>query len=691
MNKESRSAIERTTQKARRLLEQELAEQMAGTFGVMQDGCIDEEASGSLKQKQKRQRTVILAAIDHKRLSGMKPAQAVADYMRDAAFTILNRFVALKMLERRGLVQECISKGEASAGWAEFTSFAVGLRLPDGSGYRNYIESLFDELSTEIKVLFDRREPAGVLWPRKDAFDLLIGLLNTLDTTSAWDEDETIGWVYQYFNTGDERRAMRDASQAPRNGRELAIRNQFFTPNYVVRFLVDNTLGRLWFDMRQGQTQLAQQCEYMTRWPEENFAPPEDQLPNDEPPEGLTLDQMWRRPISVRHRNALDPRSIRVLDPACGSGHFLLGAFNLLLTIYVEAWADASGPVFDETGRTLREDYPDYGMLERALPALILRHNLFGVDIDPRCGQIAQLSLWMRAQRAFSDLKVSRLNRPRILRSNIVIAEAMPGNQTLLDDFLCDLKEDRLEALLQRALGLPSARQIRATKAMAESLSGLVETVWDELRLAGEMGLLIRIENRLGDAIRRGQSNWQSQLPLLEAAAFQLTDSGILDGCLKPALGSDTDFWSKGEQIVLYALKEYALNVTEPRRRLFSEDAAQGFALADICSKKYDVVLMNPPFGAGSASAKAVFERAYPMSKNDLYAAFVERGIEMLKVGGRLGALTSRTGLFLSSFQKWREQILLKRAPPVVIADLGSGVLDSAMVETAAYALERII
>ncbi len=100
------------------------------------------------------------------------------------------------------------------------------------------------------------------------------------------------------------------------------------------------------------------------------------------------------------------------------------------------------------------------------------------------------------------------------------------------------------------------------------------------------------------------------------------------------------------------------------------------------------MVLMNPPFGAGSMRAKKDFDRAYPRTKNDVYAAFVERGIELLTARGRVGAITSRTGFFLSSFQKWREEILLEKAPPMIFADLGFGVLDRAMVETAAYCLE---
>ena len=105
----------------------------------------------------------------------MTPKEAVADYLRDAAFTTLNRFVALKMLEARDLVQECITKGEASVRLRdEFCGMAPALKLSDGSGYRLYIESIFDELSTEVKVLFDRRDPASVLWPKRATFDELL-------------------------------------------------------------------------------------------------------------------------------------------------------------------------------------------------------------------------------------------------------------------------------------------------------------------------------------------------------------------------------------------------------------------------------------------------------------------------------------------------------------------------------------
>src|SRR5712671_4667485 len=291
MDKETRNAIERATQKARRLLEEDFAEQLDGVFDVRADGRIASKGGAHLTGRQHLLRDKVIAAIEHKRSAGMRPEEAVADYVRDAAFTALNRFAALKMLEARELVQECVSRGDASSGFVEFCGLAPSLKTADGEGYRLYIESIFDELSTEVKVLFDRRDPASVLWPTKLAFDDLLAILNHDDLNGIWSEDETIGWVYQFFNSGEERRKMREESQAPRNSRELAVRNQFFTPRYVVQFLTDNTLGRLWLEMHGEKTRLNTICEYLVR------------------PAGELLQ---RRPLK-------DPRDLRILDPACGS------------------------------------------------------------------------------------------------------------------------------------------------------------------------------------------------------------------------------------------------------------------------------------------------------------------------------------------------------------------------------------
>jgi hypothetical protein len=134
---------------------------------------------------------------------------------------------------------------------------------------------------------------------------------------------------------------------------------------------------------------------------------------------------------------------------------------------------------------------------------------------------------------------------------------------------------------------------------------------------------------------------------------------------------------------------DYAEAAGDARRKLFAEDAAQGFGLAALAVMKYDIVTMNPPFGMISANSKPYLNSCYPLTKNDIYYAFVERAIELLVDDGLTGAITSRNGFFQASGRTFREGVVLKTAPPAVIADLGFSVLDSAVVETAAFVLEK--
>src|ERR1019366_4600602 len=116
-------------------------------------------------------------------------------------------------------------------------------------------------------------------------------------------------------------------------------------------------------------------------------------------------------------------------------------------------------------GRTLAEDYPSLDALRRAVPSLILAHNLHGVDIDPRCAQIAQLALWMRAQKAYRDVGIGRAERSQIRRSNIVVAEPLVADEQIADEFVARLGDAELG---------------RVFTALVESLS-----------LAGDLGLLL--------------------------------------------------------------------------------------------------------------------------------------------------------------------------------------------------------
>lgn len=621
----TRNRLQRFVTEARAALEEEFTRQLQNDFGMdPTSGTVAPLASLRHIDDQQRETARILRdTLAHYCASADTDTKAGLDrIVREQAFTVLNRLAALRMAEARGLLIESVGNGYQAKGFQLYARLAGTGLGETGDAYRVYLQSVFDELSQDLPGLFDRFSPQGRLFPREAALIQVLALINHGEIEPLWAEDETIGWIYQYFNSKEERKKMRDASQAPRNSRELAVRNQFFTPRYVVEFLVDNTLGRLWFNWTGGRTGLRDRCQHLLVKP-------------DEQPEPA--------------KRLRDPRTIKLLDPACGSMHFGLYAFDLFLKIYREAWAweQTHGPgcLDSETGgsadlKPLSQTYVDQDAFLHDVPRLVIEHNIYGVDIDPRAAQIASLALWLRAQRAWHEAGVKAKDRPQVGRGHVVAAVAPPAEVELRKRFMEEL--DPLDAeLFERTLFL---------------LKGLPE-----------LGVLLQVEK---------------ELPALVREVFG--EHGDL------FRKEDMAQWQKAEARLQEALTEFARAARASYQgRLFAEDAIQGLRMIDHCREVFDVVVMNPPFGALATGTKMVLTRAYPPSKNDLLAIFVERGLQMLRSGGYLGAITSRTCFFLSSFQKWREAVVLGNSRPEVMADLGLGVMDAALVEAAAYVLEK--
>ncbi len=687
----TRNQLQRFVSDARTLLMEEFTRQLQHQYGL--DPTTGEvtdlgKITAHLTEEQRETARRLRETLDHY-LAGSPSGgkqESLDRIVREQAFTVLNRLCALRMAEARGLLIESIARGYNSKGFQLYARLAGSALGETGDAYRGYLFSVFDEFGVDLPVLFDRFSPQGRLFPREAALLGLLELVNHAEIEPLWAEDETIGWIYQYFNSKEERKKMRDESAAPRNSRELAVRNQFFTPRYVVEFLTDNTLGRIWYEMTKGQTALKDSCRYLVRRPTEIFLG-EGELPaNDQGQvtDDVSQEELLKQPVYIPHRPLKDPREIRMLDPACGSMHFGLYAFDLFETIYAEAWdlqavgqwpapndpTTNQGQLTTDDG-LLTTDYPTKDALLRDVPRLIIERNIHGIDIDPRAVQIAGLSLWLRAQRNWQAQSVKPQDRPRVRRSNVVCAEPMPGEESLLHEFL----DEHLSADPERQL-----------------LGQLVQRVFECMKLAGEAGSLLKIEEEIAASVAEAKKAWLARPQKTQRLLFEggpklvqrelgLDVSGI----------TDEVFWVEAEDKIYGALRGYAEHAENGggyQRRLFANDAARGFAFIDVCRKRYDVVLMNPPFGEATSAAKEYVASRYPRARADIYACFVERWLRQLASVGRLGAITSRLGLFLASFQKWREEVLLGEANPLVIADLGYGVLDSATVETAAYVLE---
>jgi len=623
----TRNRLQHFVNEVRRMLEEEFTRQLQNDYGIdpISGEVTDLSKLTYINDSQRESARILRATLAHYCASGdMNAAQGLDRIVREQAFTVLNRLVALRMAEARGLLVESVGSGFQAKGFQLYSLLAGTAIGETGEVYKTYLFSIFDELAQDLPGLFDRYSPQGRLFPRETVLLRVIALINNPEIAGLWGEDEAIGWIYQYFNSKEERKAMRDASQAPRNSRELAVRNQFFTPRYVVEFLVDNTLGRLWCYMTGGKTILSDRCKYLLI------------KAGDENPDET--------------KKVRDPRTLKILDPACGSMHFGLYTFDLMIEIYREAWEwecqYGPGTLDITTGseeifKPLTQSYSDLDHFMRDVPRMIIEHNIFGVDIDPRAAQIASLALWLKAQRAWHDSGVKAKDRPQIGSGNVIAAIPPPAELELHKKITSNL----------------DARDAEAFEKTLQMLKGLPE-----------LGMMLKIEQ---------------ELPYLIRQIYIGKSSGLF-------ADQEAENWLYAETRLRSALNKLSQESKSTYQdRLFVQDALQGLRMIDLCGKSFDVVLMNPPFGSPASGTKDSISRMYPNSKNDLLGVFVERGLQLLRIGGQLGAITSRTCFFLTTFSNWRKEVFLGLAKPLVIANFGQGVMDDAQVEAAAYVLEK--
>jgi len=181
-------------------------------------------------------------------------------------------------------------------------------------------------------------------------------LVDSIDEAD-WDQVEIIGWLYQFYISEKKDQVIGKVVKSA----DIPAATQLFTPNWIVKYLVQNSVGRLWLQANPGST-LASQMAY--------YIQPAEQTPEV----NAQLSALVQARIA-EDGDTLNPESITVLDPACGSGHILVEAYDLLKAIYLER-----------------------GYRERDIPRLILQHNLFGLDIDDRAAQLAAFALLMKAR-----------------------------------------------------------------------------------------------------------------------------------------------------------------------------------------------------------------------------------------------------------------------------------------------------
>jgi SAM-dependent methyltransferase len=580
-------------------------EQRLAAIGVRRDrASVPVDELGHLADEDRQARKVVDAYVKLREEAGVERSEAVADFVRETAYTWANRLLALRCMEARDLIDSVILQQEAYGG-RSLEHHRLAQRHPelcagDDDGLFAVLDKVFREQAERLPMLFDPQAPGVALRPEPAALKDCVGLLSlnpdTLrkhrirlkeDDTADRSEPPTpfappdaLGWAYQYWNTEAKDRVfekVRTVKGAKIAGADIVPATQLYTEDYMVKFLVQNSLGATWMGMHP-ESKLAANWEYYVK-------------------------DADRAPVERK-----SVQEITFLDPACGSGHFHLEAFDLLYAMYREEGE------LTEPG---------------AICTAILTKNLFGIDIDPRAVQIAEASLWMKAAERAFDYKGAA--------TNLVAATSSHLKGEAWEEFLASFERE------------PSVA--RVLRKFAQTMEHI-----------DEIGSLARPAEDLREIIKEEHATWERQVSEKKEANFLFAEMNedATSGQLPFHEISDEEF---GERLFyraragIDAFTERARATGEFEDQMLGSETRAGFRLLDLLSVHYDVVAANPPY-MGSKNMgpvlKSFVERNFRAGKRDLYAAFILRNLELASGGGRVAMVTQQSWMFLRSFADLR-------------------------------------
>ena len=592
-----RGAIHDFALEARRILMDEARDLLEGVYGVHSNGHLDlPENLPALAIPEKREiYERLIRFLDDEVQAGLARPEAVDKLRKEIAFTHLNRLVAFKMMERRKLMREAVGRGTKSNGFLFYLADhsedqALWQAGQSEIAYQHFLLWQAGQIAQEIKVLFDPDSLPSRLFPRAQTLQTILDLINAPEIAPAWDADETIGWIYQFFNEQEKAYVFdRLYSQKKKMRREdIPAATQLFTPRWIVRFLVENTLGKTWVEMHPDSA-LKEKLRYLVPNPNE---------------EQVTDEDIEIKPV----------KEITLLDPACGTMHFGVLAFDLFAEMYHEEIQRAGEPGWPEAP-SVESEYE--------IPAAILANNLYGIDIDLRAVQLAALALY---------LKVKNLNKDAtITRHNLACADVLTLNGKRLGAFLKEAQFSR--PIYER----------------------LIRALWEKLEDINQFGSLLRLEQEVETLIADERARYERE--------GRQSDMFVDRGDEFESAAAKEEYWAILGGQIIQAIDHFAKAQAEAGadQSFFAGEAIKGMQVLDLMLRKYDVVVTNPPY-MGNRNMNNILsdflKDQYPNGKGDLYAAFIVRCGELAEEHGRVGMITQQSFMFISSYEKMRDEIL---------------------------------
>ena len=566
--------------------------QKAQQYGITETEMVDASADSVngkvLSAEEMQQRRALIAQINEK---------GYQQVMEEVAYTWFNRFSALRFMEVNGYLPSHVRvfTDENNAFKPQILAEALHLELDKLDKDKVYALKETEQTEELYKYLLIVQCNAlnsilpGMFQTIADYTELLLPdnllregsvieqMISQIPEDNWQDAVQIIGWLYQYYNSEKKDEVFAALKKNVKITKEnIPAATQLFTPDWIVRYMVENSLGRMWVEGHPDtKTQLLPTPEEQAAYTAGN-RDPEDTKWHYYLEEAQQEPQVQAQLSEISKQYAdLTPEQIKVIDPCCGSGHILAYLFDVLMQIY-----------------------ENYGYTPRDAVTSILQNNLYGLDIDDRAAQLAYFAVMMKAVR-YDKRFLKRKDEdgePDVPQPHVYAIQESNYLEKADVEFFCN--------------GKPS-------------LTDAMHTILTQLYDAKEYGSILTITPQDWDA--------------------------------------------------LYARFDEVADKSSFHRESIRKNLLPLVQVAQTLAQKYDVVVTNPPYmGASNMNSdlSEYVKKYYPDSKSDLFAVFIEVCSRMAKQNGYQAMITQHAWMFLSSFEKLREKMMLTET--VSMAHLGA-------------------
>jgi type I restriction-modification system DNA methylase subunit len=544
LNKAEREQLEDVVTEMRKRIEDNIR------FQLTQKG-LDEEPTNrdSLAEATEQLVAAIEAAVD----DDVGWDEAVDQYVDGVGYTIVNRLAALRCMEVREFIDEEVTVFKADGLTPAAETLVHEEFLLEDEAILTAYHNTCDELAAEIEMLFDRSTAYSLLDPDTDTFEALCGMVDEVPD-EVWRADDVLGWVYEYYNTSQ----LSGVRERMRTGKfdadDVAVANQFYTPYWVVRLLADNAIGKPYLAANGELADTIAQNRGLTTSQRIERDPEYDESP--------TVQDLCTYIIPSEDQTSFEathPAELQILDPACGSGHFLLYGFDILERIWREMTDVSPGKI----------------------PEKILENNIYGMDIDMRACQLAAFNLYLKARQRAEAEGNTEFDIPEV---GIVCAdnqladldEARTVIETLAEDHrgFADSLEHVLEDF-QEKKGLGSLLDVKETlKQMAPSEQTEI-TTWAE-QIPSLSGWIQKLHAEIEKA-EQDRFLYQNLQSFLRTIVFLTQEYDTI--LMNPPYGGRRRMPPDIQEYIKshYSFKpEYYVNFIEQSSRLLKQDGSIG-------------------------------------------------------------------------------------------------------------------